>query len=538
MEIFKGREASEGIAEGNLIWFGKKHQVILNEKITAIEEEVEKYRRAVQIAKREIRLLYDKAMEVMDPNTATIFEGYLMLVGDSEFAEAVEDKIKNHKCSATFAVNAVGKEFSALFSLLGDTYMKARSVDVIDVTNKLVEILAGNKEKIPELTGPSIIVAEEISPCEVLQFDQKKILAFVTMGGTEHSHFAILARGLNIPALINVHGVTKEKVENHVGIVNTGKNELIIEPLQTMVEKAREMIQAKQEKEDTLKAFRGMETCTKDGKKIALFANIGSIGEVDSAIANDAGGIGLFRTEFMYLQSASFPTEEEQFLVYKEVATRMQGKRVIIRTADLGGDKQVEYLSIPEERNPSLGNRGIRVSLAREDMFQTQIRAILRASAYGTIDIMYPFIASLDEIKKTKEIFAKVKKKLEKEKITMGVVAQGIMIETPAAAILSDIFAKEVDFFSIGTNDLTQFTLAMDRENPIFDSSYLSNQEAIFRLIQTIVQNAHNAGIKVGLCGEMGANEDLIEAWIKMGMDEISVTPTCVLKLRKRIREI
>ena len=458
-----------------------------------------------------------------------------MMLDDLDYIESITNMIEGQQVNAEYAVATTGDTFSEMFAAMDDDYMRERAADVRDVSNRVVSILQGNGGNGLNADEPVILLADDLAPSETVQLDKSKVLSFVTRHGSTNSHTAILARTMNIPALIGVD--FPEDVDGKMGIVDGYEGRIIIDPPVSVMEAYQKKKAEDEEKKRLLQELKGKENITKDGTKINLYANIGSVGDVASVLANDAGGIGLFRSEFLYLESRDYPTEEEQFAAYRKVAEAMAGKKVIIRTLDIGADKQVDYFGLDKEDNPAMGYRAIRICLTQPEIFKTQLRALFRASNYGNIAIMYPMIISVDEVRKIKAISEEVKEELTKEGIPFGNVEQGIMIETPAAAVMSDELAKEVDFFSIGTNDLTQYTLAIDRQNAKLDSFYNPHHEAVLRLIQMTVENAHKAGIWAGICGELGADTTLTQRFLEMGVDELSVSPGCVLPVRKAIRD-
>lgn len=526
-----------GIAIGKLMVFRKTDQTVKREKISDAKAEVERFYRAREDAKEQLKILHEKALQEVGQINAAIFEVHQMMLDDLDYVEAIVNMIETQSINAEFAVATTGDNFSAMFLAMEDEYMKSRAADVKDISNRIIQILSGQESgEMGAVKEPVILVAEDLAPSETVQLDKSKVLAFVTRFGSTNSHTAILARTMNIPALIGV--ALPEEMEGKLGIVDGFEGKLIVEPTKEVLEEYEAKKRAEEEKRKLLLELRGKETVTKDGKRIELYANIGSVSDVAAALANDAGGIGLFRSEFLYLEASDYPTEEEQFTAYRQVAEAMAGKKVIIRTLDIGADKQVDYFQLGREENPALGYRAIRICLDREDVFKTQLRAIFRASYYGTIAIMIPMIISLEEVRRIKELICEVKAELDAELLPYHEVELGIMIETPAAVMMSRELAEEVDFFSVGTNDLTQYTLALDRQNPKLDAFYDPHHPAILKMLQMVVDNGHAGGCWVGLCGELGADVSLTKTLLEMGFDELSVTPSMILKVRQVIRQL
>ena len=526
-----------GIAIGKLMIFRKTDQTVKREKISDAKAEVERFYRAREDAKEQLKVLHEKALQEVGQINAAIFEVHQMMLDDLDYVEAVVNMIETQSINAEFAVATTGDNFSAMFSAMEDEYMKSRAADVKDISNRIIQILSGQESgEMGAVKEPVILVAEDLAPSETVQLDKSKVLAFVTRFGSTNSHTAILARTMNIPALIGV--ALPEEMEGKLGIVDGFEGKLIVEPTKEVLEEYEAKKRGEEEKRKLLLELRGKETVTRDGKRMELYANIGSVSDVASALANDAGGIGLFRSEFLYLEASDYPTEEEQFTAYRQVAEAMAGKKVIIRTLDIGADKQVDYFQLGREENPALGYRAIRICLDREDVFKTQLRAIFRASYYGTVAIMIPMIISLGEVRRVKELICEVKAELDAELLPYHEVELGIMIETPAAVMMSRELAEEVDFFSVGTNDLTQYTLALDRQNPKLDAFYDPHHPAILKMLQMVVDNGHAGGCWVGLCGELGADVSLTKTLLEMGFDELSVTPSMILKVRQVIRQL
>ena len=526
-----------GIAIGKLMIFRKTDQTVKREKISDAKAEVERFYRAREDAKEQLKVLHEKALQEVGQINAAIFEVHQMMLDDLDYVEAVVNMIETQSINAEFAVATTGDNFSAMFSAMEDEYMKSRAADVKDISNRIIQILSGQESgEMGAVKEPVILVAEDLAPSETVQLDKSKVLAFVTRFGSTNSHTAILARTMNIPALIGV--ALPEEMEGKLGIVDGFEGKLIVEPTKEVLEEYEVKKRGEEEKRKLLLELRGKETVTRDGKRMELYANIGSVSDVAAALANDAGGIGLFRSEFLYLEASDYPTEEEQFTAYRQVAEAMAGKKVIIRTLDIGADKQVDYFQLGREENPALGYRAIRICLDREDVFKTQLRAIFRASYYGTVAIMIPMIISLGEVRRVKELICEVKAELDAELLPYHEVELGIMIETPAAVMMSRELAEEVDFFSVGTNDLTQYTLALDRQNPKLDAFYDPHHPAILKMLQMVVDNGHAGGCWVGLCGELGADVSLTKTLLEMGFDELSVTPSMILKVRQVIRQL
>lgn len=534
MEIIQGKAIFGGIAIGPISFFAKEQKQVKRTKVEDTEAEIARYEAALATAIEQLGALYEKALKEVGESEAQIFEVHQMMLEDDDYNDSVKNIISSQGLNAEFAVATTGDNFSTMFAAMDDEYFQARAVDVKDISERIINILMGIGEaKVSD--APSIIVAEDLAPSETVQMDKSKLLGFVTRLGSSNSHTAILARTMNIPALIQVD--IKEEWNGKQAIIDGFSGKFIIEPEADVLEEYQKKQAEQQERRRLLAEQKGKPTVTKNGKAIKLFANIGSVSDLQSVMENDAAGIGLFRSEFLYLESDTYPTEEEQFKAYKMVAETMAGKKVIIRTLDIGADKQVDYFELDKEENPAMGLRAIRICLTRPEIFKTQLRALLRASAFGNIAVMYPMIISVEEVRKIKAIMEEVKAELDEAGIPYGNVEQGIMIETPAAVILSDLLAKEVDFFSIGTNDLTQYTLAIDRQNAKLDEFYNPHHEAVLRMIQMVVENAHKAGIWAGICGELGADLELTDRFMEMGVDELSVSPTFIYPVRQKIRE-
>lgn len=536
MEMYTGKSIFKGIAIGKILFYQKGEQPVKRVKIEDTAEQIKRYEAARAKAAEQLQGLYEKALKEVGEANAAVFEVHQMMLEDDDYIDSVVNIIETQQVNAEFAVATTGDNFAKMFAEMEDDYFKARAADVKDISERMVNILSGNESGGAIGDEPVIVVAEDLAPSETVQMDKEKLLAFVTRLGSANSHTAILARTMNIPALIEVD--IKEEWNGKMAVVDGYTGTFYIDPdediLKKMQEKKEEDIKAR----ELLQELKGKEDVTVDGKHIKLYANIGGVKDVASVLANDAAGIGLFRSEFLYLEADNYPDEEAQFQAYKTVAENMAGKKVIVRTLDIGADKQVDYFNLDHEENPAMGYRAIRICLDRRDIFRTQLRALLRASAYGNIGIMYPMIISVDEVKEIKKIVESIKTELTEKGIEYGEVEQGIMIETPAAVMISDLLAEEVDFFSIGTNDLTQYTLAIDRQNSKLDNIYDAHHPAVLRMIQKTIENGHKAGCWVGICGELGADMTLTETFLKMGIDELSVSPTFVLPIRKLIREM
>lgn len=538
MKNVKGKAAYKGIAFGKIHILQKQEYEIKGETIQDVEAEILRVAEAKENANKELQALYDKALEEAGEESAAIIQIQQMMLEDEDYQESIEEKIQSLKVNAEYAVSETGEEFAQIFAAMDDTYMKERSADIRDITKRIVKCLLDCNDKTEDFTEPVIIAADDLSPSETVVLDKSKILGFVTVHGATNSHTAILARTMNIPALI---GVDMDLSALHSGmeaVVDGFNEEFIIEPDETVKQDALRRIKEEAEKRALLEELKGKENITLSGKKINLYANIGSIEDVKYALSNDAGGIGLFRSEFLYIGRKELPDEEEQFKIYKQAAEEMNGKKVIIRTLDIGADKQADYLHLDKEENPALGYRAIRICLTDTAIFKTQLRALYRAAVYGNISIMYPMIISVEEVETIQKISQEVKAELAAEGIPYKDVEEGIMIETPAAAMISDELAEMVDFFSIGTNDLTQYTLAIDRQNEKLDAFYNPHHKAVLKLIRLVADNAHKAGKWVGICGELGSDTELTETFLQMGIDELSVAPASVLKLRQVIRQI
>ena len=537
MQCFQGKSVYKGIAMGPVVVLKKNDYQVKRTRIEDAEAEAARVDVALKASQEQLQKLYDKAVKEVGEASAAIFEVHQMMLEDEDYLEAIQSMIRTEQVNAEYAVAVTGDNFAEMFASMDDDYMKARSADIKDISERLVRNLSGQGDVDLSSIAPSVIVADDLSPSETVQMDKSKVLAFVTRKGSSNSHTAILARTMNIPALINIE--YDESMDGKMAVVDGKNGSLIVDPDADILKKYQDQKDEELRQRAMLKELKGKTTETKSGHKIHLYANIGSTGDVASVLANDAEGIGLFRSEFIYLEKDNYPTEEEQFQIYKAVAQNMAGKKVIIRTLDIGADKQIDYFDMAHEENPAMGYRAIRICLDRPEVFKTQLRALFRASMFGNISIMYPMIISVTEVKQIKAIVAEVKKELTEQGIPFkDDVEQGVMIETPAAVMISDLLAKEVDFFSIGTNDLTQYTLAIDRQNAKLDNIYDSHHEAVLRMIQMVIDNAHKEGIWAGICGELGADTTLTERFIQMGIDELSVSPTFVLPVRKIVREL
>ena len=537
MKVFEGKSVFSGIAIGKISIFQKADTSVKRFHVEDVEAEVKRVDEAKATALAQLQKLYDKAVQEVGESGAAIFEVHQMMMEDGDYLDSISNIIRTEGVNAEYAVATTGDNFASMFASMDDDYMRARAADVKDISDRLVRVLSGHGDGDMEASEPSIIVAEDLAPSETVQMDKSKVLAFVTRKGSSNSHTAILARTMNIPALINIE--YDDSVNGMMAIVDGKNGTLILEPNEETLKKYQELKDEELRQRTMLRELKGKQTETKSGRKLHLYANIGSTADVASVLANDAEGIGLFRSEFIYLEKDNYPTEEEQFQIYKTVAQNMAGKKVIIRTLDIGADKQIDYFNMAHEENPAMGYRAIRICLDRPEVFKTQLRALFRAAMFGNISIMYPMIISVKEVLQIKEIVAEVKKELTEQGIPFkDDVEQGVMIETPAAVMISDLLAKEVDFFSIGTNDLTQYTLAIDRQNAKLDNIYDSHHEAVLRMIKMVVDNAHKEGIWAGICGELGADTTLTERFVEMGLDELSVSPTFVLPVRKIVREM
>lgn len=538
MVVCQGKSVLKGIAIGKIYLYEKQEYVLEQKQVADAEAEVARFEAAKETAIGQLDDLYEKALAEAGEEQAMIFDVHKMMLDDGDYLDAITGLIRSEKVNAEYAVHTTGEQFAAVFASMDDEYMKARSADVKDISGRVIRILAGIGDGSIASEEPVILLADDLTPSETVSLDKSKILAFVTRNGSANSHTAILARSMNIPALVQTDVELLKEYHGIDAVVDGLDGKLYLDPEETVLAELVQKKEACGRERAELEKLIGLDNVTRDGRKINVYANIGSPEDVDKVLLNDAGGIGLFRSEFLYLGREDYPSEEEQFEIYKEVLNRMEGKKVIIRTLDIGADKQVDYFKLPKEENPAMGYRAIRICLDRIDVFKTQLRAIYRASVYGTAAIMFPMIISVKEILRIKEIVEEVKAELTAAGIEIAPVELGIMVETPAAVMISEELAKEVSFFSIGTNDLTQYTLAIDRQNQSLDTIYDSHHPAVLRMIQMTIENGHKGGAWVGICGELGADTTLTKTFVDMGIDELSVSPTYVLGLRKAIREI
>ena len=538
MQYFQGKSVYKGIVMGPVAVLKKNDYQVKRTRIEDPEAEVKRVEEAVEVSKKQLGRLYDKAVREVGEASAAIFEVHQMMLEDEDYLESMQNMIRTELVNAEYAAAATGDNFAEMFAAMDDEYMKARSADVKDISERLVRNLSGEGDNDLSSMEPSIIVADDLSPSETVQMDKEKILAFVTVHGSTNSHTAILARMMNIPALIGVPMDLNSLKTGMTAVVDGFSGQVIFEPEEDVQKETEKRMQEEAEKQKLLEELKGKENVTPDGRKINIYANIGSVGDLGYVMENDAGGIGLFRSEFLYLGRNDFPTEEEQFQAYKQAVQTMAGKKVIIRTLDIGADKQVDYFNLGKEENPALGYRAIRICLKQPEIFKAQLRALFRAAVYGNLSVMYPMITSTEEVEKIYAIVAEVEEELKKQEVQYKIPEQGIMIETPAAVMISDRLAEMVDFFSIGTNDLTQYTLAIDRQNEQLDDFYNPHHEAVLRMIRMVVENAHKCGKWAGICGELGADLTLTEQFVRMGVDELSVAPSMILKLRKVVREM
>lgn len=538
MQYFQGKSVYKGIVMGPVAVLKKNDYQVKRARIEDPEAEVKRVEEAVEVSKKQLGRLYDKAVREVGEASAAIFEVHQMMLEDEDYLESMQNMIRTELVNAEYAAAATGDNFAEMFAAMDDEYMKARSADVKDISERLVRNLSGEGDNDLSSIEPSIIVADDLSPSETVQMDKEKILAFVTVHGSTNSHTAILARMMNIPALIGVPMDLNSLKTGMTAVVDGFSGQVIFEPEEGVQKETEKRMQEEAEKQKLLEELKGKENVTPDGRKINIYANIGSVGDLGYVMENDAGGIGLFRSEFLYLGRNDFPTEEEQFQAYKQAVQTMAGKKVIIRTLDIGADKQVDYFNLGKEENPALGYRAIRICLKQPEIFKAQLRALFRAAVYGNLSVMYPMITSTEEVEKIYAIVAEVEEELKAQEVQYKIPEQGIMIETPAAVMISDRLAEMVDFFSIGTNDLTQYTLAIDRQNEQLDDFYNPHHEAVLRMIRMVVENAHKCEKWAGICGELGADLTLTEQFVRMGVDELSVAPSMILKLRKIVREM
>lgn len=537
MQVFQGKSVFGGIAIGKISVYRKKEQQVRRRSVADPEAEIGRYAAARGKAIAQLQELYEKALREIGETNAAIFEMHQLMLEDEDYMETVETMIRTEGVNAEYAIATTGDNFAELFSSMEDDYMRGRAADVRDISERLLSVLAGEAGTGIEADEPVIVVAEDLAPSETVQMDKSKVLSFVTVKGSLNSHTAILARTMSIPALVGTELPLDASLHGKMAVVDGGEGKLYVDPDEETLAQLQKRKQEFLEKKELLETLKGKENVTLDGQKVMLYANIGNTRDLAAVLQNDAGGIGLFRSEFIYLERDHFPTEEEQFQIYKMVAQTMAGKRVIIRTLDIGADKQCDYFEMEQEENPAMGLRAIRICLTRPEIFKTQLRALYRASAFGKLAVMYPMITGLDELCRIQEIVAEVKRELTEQGVEYGDMEQGIMIETPAAVMLSDLLAEKVDFFSIGTNDLSQYTLAMDRQNTRLDAFFDPHHPAILRMISMVVENAHKKGIWVGICGELGADPELTKEFLAMGVDELSVSPGRILPLRKLVRE-
>lgn len=532
-----GKGVFGGIAIGKISIYKRKQNKIIRSHIEDTKAEIDRYTTAKLKAIDELNELYHKALIEVGEANAAIFEVHVMMLEDLDYNDSIVNIIQNQNVNAEYAVGTTADNFANIFASMEDAYMRERAADIRDISERIITVLSGEISRVVDTNEPVIIIADDLAPSETVQLNKDKVLAFVTQLGSTNSHTAILARTMNIPALISVNIELKEEYDGVNAIVDGYTGTIYIDPDEETVKQMKKKQVEDLEKKALLLEFKGKTNITLDGQKVKIYANIGNANDVANVLKNDAGGIGLFRSEFLYLEKDNYPTEEEQFMVYKTVAENMAGKKVVIRTLDIGADKQVDYFKMEHEENPAMGYRAIRICLDRKDIFKTQLRAIYRASAYGKISIMFPMIISLEEVLEIKEIVKEVKEELKNQEIRYDDIELGIMVETPAAVMITDILAKEVDFFSIGTNDLTQYTLAIDRQNPKLDKIYNSHHKAVLRMIKIVADNAHANGIWMGICGELASDLTLTETFLSMGVDELSVSPSLILGLRKKVRE-
>ena len=537
MIVREGKSVFKGVAIGNIFVYKKAEKAVTKETISDTAAELTRFETAKEKAMGQLKMLYEKAKRDVGEEEAMIFVVHQMLLDDVDYNEAITGISENDKMNAEYAVFMTGEQMAAMFLAMEDEYMRGRAADIHDISDRLISILNGTQVSPEAMPEPVIIVAEDLAPSETVQFDKSKLLAIVTQKGSANSHTAILARTMNIPSLVTTDIEVDQSYHGRCAIVDGFAGQIYIDPDEVTMVKMKEKKKKADEQRALLQEMKGKETVTQSGKHIHLYSNIGGIGDVDAVLENDGEGIGLFRSEFLYLECDNYPSEEVQFEAYKSVLSKMNGKKVIIRTLDIGADKQIDYFELPKEENPALGYRAIRICLTRKEVFRTQLRALFRASAYGTLGIMFPMIISVKEIEEIKQFVEEVKLELARENVEIGEVELGIMIETPAAAVISDLLAPHVDFFSIGTNDLSQYTLAIDRQNQSLDNFFDPHHEAILRLIQMTIENAHKYGAWCGICGELGADMELTARFVQMGIDELSVSPGYTLELRKRIRE-
>ena len=538
MITIQGKSVFGGVSIGKLMFYKRNEKVIKREHISDADAEWKRFEAAKGQAVDQLKELYEKALEDVGEANAMIFEIHQMMLEDLDYLESIENIIRSQEVNAEYAVATTADNFAQMFASMDDAYMQGRAADVKDVSERVLDILCGVSAGVKEMTEPCIIAADDLAPSETVQLDKSKVLGFATMYGSANSHTAILARTMNIPAVIGLGETLSSQYDGKMAVIDGFTGILYVDPDEETLARMQEKRAKDLEQKELLNQLKGKENVTRSGQKINVYANIGNVSDLGAVLKNDAGGIGLFRSEFLYLENSTFPTEEQQFAVYKQVAESMAGKKVIIRTLDIGADKQVDYFNLDKEENPAMGYRAIRICLKQPEIFKTQLRALLRAAVYGNLSIMFPMIISVSEVKKIKEIIAQVQAELKAEGIPYKEdVELGVMIETPAAVMISRELAKEVDFFSVGTNDLTQYTLAIDRQNQKLDTFYDPHHPAVLAMIKMAADNAHAEGKWIGICGELGADLELTEEFLKMGLDELSVSPALVLPLRKRIRE-
>lgn len=536
MEVYTGKTISKGITTGKLYFYTKDRQQVKRYRIEEPQKELERFERAKERAMEDLNALYEKAVQEVGAVNAEIFQVHVMMLEDEDYNDSVQNMIISQRVNAEYAVASTGDNFVTMFSRMEDEYFRARAADIKDVSERMIAILLEKQTDTGIPPMPSVLAAEDLAPSETVQMDKSRLLGFITRFGSSSSHTAILARTMGIPAITGIP--IRKEWDGRTVVLDGEYGRLILDPDEKTLKETGERIREAEEQKKLLAEWKGKETFTAGGRKINLYANAGNMTDMVSVLENDAEGIGLFRSEFLYLESDHYPTEEEQFQVYKTAAENMAGKKLIIRTLDIGADKQADYFGLEKEENPAMGYRAIRICLNQPELFKTQLRAIFRASVYGNISVMYPMIISIEEIRRIRELVEEVKRELRAQDVPFAPMEQGIMIETPAAAIISDELAREVDFFSIGTNDLTQYTLAIDRQNEMLERFYDPHHPALLRLIEMVIKNGHAGGCWVGICGELGADPELTEWFVKMGIDELSVSPAMVLPLRKRISEI
>ena len=537
MITIEGKSVFGGVSIGKLMFYKRNEKVIRRTHVDDVDAEWKRFEEAKNTAIDQLKDLYDKAIEDVGEANAMIFEIHQMMLDDLDYLESIEGIIRTQSVNAEYAVSTTADNFAQMFASMDDAYMQGRAADVKDVSERVLDILCGVSNGTREMTEPCIVAADDLAPSETVQLDKEKVLGFATMYGSSNSHTAILARTMNIPAVIGMGEALNPKYDGEMAIIDGFTGTIYVDPDEETLAKMQEKRAKDLEQKELLNQLKGKENVTKSGQKINVYANIGNVSDLGAVLKNDAGGVGLFRSEFLYLENSTYPTEEQQFAAYKQVVESMAGKKVIIRTLDIGADKQVDYFNLAKEENPALGYRAIRICLTRPEIFKTQLRALYRASVYGNLSIMFPMIISVKEVRKIKEIIEEVKAELREEGLPFKEdVELGIMIETPASVMMSRELAKEVDFFSVGTNDLTQYTLAIDRQNPKLDDFYDSHHPAILRMIQMVIDNGHKEGCWVGICGELGADVTLTDTFIKMGIDELSVSPSMILKVREQIR--